>query len=342
MFRSITAALLAWKLACAAEIGVVEDIVAKVNGDIITRSQIQRAGLRNDTLRELIDDLLLVQRAKQTGINVDADVSRRIADLQRQSGLADPDKFQQYIREQSGKSFEDFRADVQDFHLKQRVLGQEVGSRISIPQAEVERYYAGNKQNYMRANRVFLREILISTEGKEEADIAAAEKKALELSARAKRGEKFPDLARDHSDSATKDSYGELGGMTREELDPRIAGIVFDTQRGFVTDPIRIPRGFLILKVEEKHKAGLPEFEEVEPEVRSEMIQQKFPDEMRRFLTKLRYESFLEIKPGYIDSGAAEGKNTAWTDPARLMPKTVTKALIRNQARKQEGVSSSR
>ena len=82
--------------------------------------------------------------------------------------------------------------------------------------------------------------------------------------------------------------------------------------RGFVTDPIRVASGFLILKVEEKHKAGQATFEEVEQEVMNELVQPKFQPQVREYLTKLRYESFLEIKPGYVDSGAAEGKSTAW------------------------------
>lgn len=334
MFRKISAALfITLRLVSATGIAVIEDIAAKVNGDIITRSQVERAGRHEDTLRGLIDDLLLVQRATQAGISVDADVSRHMAGLQRQSGIADPGAFQDYIREQAGKPFEDFKRDVQGFYLKQRILAQEVGSRIVIPTAEAKKHYQENRQSYMRANQVFLREILISTEGKSAAGLAEAEKKARELSSRAKRGEKFPELAREHSDSATRNRYGELGGMKHEELDPKIADIVFGAERGFVTGPIRVRQGFLVLKVEEKHNAGLPRFEEVEQQVRNELIQRKFPGKMREFLTKLRYESFLEIKPGYVDSGAAEGKNTAWTDPARLMPETVTKESVRKQSR---------
>ena len=134
-----------------------------------------------------------------------------------------------------------------------------------------------------------------------------------------------PSWRKANSDATTKEQYGELGGFKQGELNKQIEDIVFDADRGFVTDPIRVSNGFLILKVEEKHKAGLASFEEVEQDVMNEMIQPKFPGQVREFLTKLRVESFLEIKPGYVDSGAAEGKNTAWTDPAQLKPETVTK-----------------
>jgi parvulin-like peptidyl-prolyl isomerase len=177
-------------------------------------------------------------------------------------------------------------------------IRQEVGSRLSIPRAELEKYYNEHKEKYMRDDRVFLREIVISTEGKDEAGIAAAEKKARDLAARAKRGEKFPELAKTNSESATRDNYGELPGVTRNELDKKIADIVFNADRNFVTDPIRIANGFVILKVEERHKAGLASFEEVDQEIMNELVQPKFPTEVREYLTKLRMDSFLEIKPG--------------------------------------------
>jgi peptidyl-prolyl cis-trans isomerase SurA len=353
-FRIVWASLALAASLSAADIGVVEEIIAKVNGDIIIRSELERsrrileaelkargakpediaAALETrekDALRDAIDQLLLVQRGKDAGINVETDVSKYLAEIQKQSNIADPDKFQQYIRENTGQSFEDFKSEWRNNYLKQRVIRQEI--HLNIPRAELEKHYKENQQKYMRDDRVFLREIVISTEGKDEAGIAAAEKKARDLAARAKKGEKFPELARNNSESATKDSYGELPGMTRNELDKKIADIVFNADRNFITDPIRTAGGFVILKVEERHKAGLASFEEVEQEIMNELIQPRFPTEVRQFLTKLREEAFLEIKPGYIDTGAAEGKSTAWTDPAQLKPETVTKQEVLEQTR---------
>lgn len=358
-FRMVWASLaLAASSLSAADIGVIDEIIAKVNGDIITRSEMERTrrGVQvemkargvsdediakalverdKDGLRDAIDQLLLVQKGKDMGINVETDVSKYLADIQTRAGIADPDKFQAYIRENTGQTFEDFKAEWRNNYLKQRVIRQEVGSRVSssIPRVELQKYYEENKQKFTRDDRVFLREIVISTEGKDAAGIAAAEKKVKDLAARAKRGEKFHDLAKQNSDASTKENYGELPGMTRADLNKEIAELVFNADRNFVTDPIKIANGWVILKVEERHKAGLASFEEVEQDIMNELIQPKFPKEVREYLTKLRYESFLEIKPGYVDSGAAEGKNTAWTDPAQLKPETVTKEEVLQQTR---------
>jgi parvulin-like peptidyl-prolyl isomerase len=196
------------------------------------------------------------------------------------------------------------------------------------------KYYEDHKAEFVRQEMIFLREILISTEGKDPAGVAAAEKKARDLSARAKKGEKFPELARQNSDSASKDSYGELPGFLRGQLDKQIGDIVFAQERGFVTDPIRVANGFLILRVDEKHKPGQATFEEVENEIMEKMYSQRIQPQIREYLTKLRHEAFLEIKPGYVDTGAAPGKNTAWTDPAQLKPETVTKEEVAAQTRR--------
>jgi hypothetical protein len=57
---------------------------------------------------------------------------------------------------------------------------------------------------------------------------------------------------------------------------------------------------------------------------------------VRAYLTKLRQDAFLEIKAGYVDTGAAPGKNTAWSDPATLKPETVTKAEVSNKPKKKK------
>jgi hypothetical protein len=63
------------------------------------------------------------------------------------------------------------------------------------------------------------------------------------------------------------------------------------------------------------------------------LFQPRMEPAVREYLTKLRQEAFLQIKAGYIDSGAAPGKDTSWVDPAQLKPETVTKEEVSNQAK---------
>jgi parvulin-like peptidyl-prolyl isomerase len=333
---------------------ILEQIVAKVNNEIVTVGELGRsrrmveAELKRqqvpadkiqeamkqgepDLLRDRIDQLLLVQKAKELDLKVDQDLSKYMAELQSQSKIVDPDKFQQYVREQTGISYEDFKQQTKDNMLTREVIRREVGGRITIPKAELRKYYDEHQNEFVRSEQVLLREILLSSEGK---DAAAVEKKAKDLVARARKGENFGNLARDNSDAETARNSGELPPFKRGDLKKEIEDLVFGQSKGYVTDPIRQPNGFLILKVEERYQAGLQPFEMVEPEVTEKLYMPKMQPAMRTYLTKLRQDAFLEIRVGYVDTGAAPGKDTSWKDPAKLVPATVTKEEVASRIRR--------
>lgn len=173
-----------------------------------------------------------------------------------------------------------------------------------------------------------MREILISTEGKDAAGIAAAEKKAKDLVGRARKGERFAEMARDNSDAVTAKNMGELPAFKKGELSKNLEDQVWSQPKGYITDPIRTPNGFLILRVEEHQKAGQAELAEVENEVTTKLLQPRMEGALRQYLTKLREQAFLEIKPDWTDTGAAPGKDTSWGEAAQLKPETVTKKEV--------------
>lgn len=341
----------------AAEGIVVEQIVAKVNGEIITRSELDRMkkaqadDMRSrgakpeeiakaieerekDFLREKIDSMLLAQKGRDLSINLDAEVTKYVANLQRQSKIVDADKFQAYIKENTGMSYEDYRAEVKNNMLTRRVIGQEVSSKIIIPKAEVRKYYDEHQDLFQREERVFLREIFLTVEGKSDEEKVAVEKKAKDLVARTRKGEKFNELARDNSDAESAREEGELPPSKKGELRKEIEDKVWAAKRNEVLDPIQFPNGWLILKVEEHHQAGLAAFEEVENEVTNRLYEPRMQPAVREYLTKLRAEAFLEIREGYQDTAAAAGKSTKWSDPAQLKPETVTRAEVASQTRR--------
>ena len=350
--KLLTLVLVTGSLCLAADVSVVEEIVAKVNGDIVTKGDLEhtRKELENqlreqqvssltiqqtieqkqkDILRDRIDQLLLQQKGKDLNLNVDSEWTKYQAELQRESKIADPEKFHEYVKEQTGMPFEDFMSETKNSMLTRRVIREEVSGKMNVSHDEIQKYYDEHKQDFVRQEQVFLREVLVSTEGKDAAGIAAAEKKAKDLVGRARKGERFPELARDNSDSITAKNYGDLGsGFKKGMLDKTLEDAIWDKPKGYVTDPIRIPNGFEILRVEDHQKAGQAELSEVENEIMDKLYAPRMEPEVRKYLTKLREDAFLEIKPGYVDTGAAPGKDTSWVDPAQLKPETVTKAEV--------------
>ena len=337
------------------QVRVVEEIVAKVNGKIITRgeleqkrerirAELEKQGLTGqaldqaveknaaDELRDDIDQLLLVQKAGELNINVDSDVNKRIAEIQRESGLADPDKFHDWVRQNSGESFEDLKDAFKSSILTQRVIGEEVYRNVVIPKADMMKYYEAHKADFIRQDSVGLREIQVSCGDGSPAKVATAEKKAKDLVDRLRKGEKFPELARQYSDNAdTAKDDGILGTFTRGQAAKAVEDVVFAHEKGYITDPIRLGNVFEIYKIEEKTNAGQASFDEVEPQINNILSEPIVKPKLRTYLTNLRQSAFLQIKPGYVDSGAAPGKDTTWRDTAQLRPQTTTKEAVANQ-----------
>jgi len=335
----------------AADLNVVEEIVAKCNGDIITRGDLDRSrrelieslraagvsGLEleqqlgdraKNLLRDRIDQLLLTQKGKDLNVNVDSEVSKQLATIQSDAKIPDPDKFQAYIKEQSGMSFEDFKQEFKNRFMTQRVIREEVTEKMQVKHEEIEKYYNEHKTEFVREEQITLQEILISTEGKDDAGVAAAEKKAKDLVARARKGERFAEMARDNSDSISAKSMGELPPYKKGVVSQNMEDLVWNQPKGYITDPIRTSNGFLILRVEDHQKAGQAELSDVENQITERLLAPRLEAAVREYLTKLRKDAFLEIKADYIDTGSASGKDTAWVDPAQLKPETVKREEV--------------
>ena len=322
--------LICSRLAAQTKGRVVEEILARVNNEIITVTDLQRARnsledeakqeCRNcspqqlqllitekekNLLRDLIDQSLLVQHAKDLGISVEADVVKRLDQLRQQNGIATMEDLEKKINE-SGISFEDFKANIRNNLLTQEVIRREVGSKIIIGRDEVQKYYDEHKNEFQRPEQVVLREIFVTTDGKNEAEIAEQEKKARNLLERVKKGEDFGELAKRFSDGTTAKNGGELGVFGRGQLAKDIEEVVFKLNKSQMTDVIRTKTGFLILQVEQRYEAGLQPVDKVENEVMNRLYTEKMegPLGLRSFLATLRQDSYVQVKPGYLDTAA--------------------------------------
>lgn len=329
---------------------IVETIVARVNNDIVTLSELNRRRelMRQELtqrlrgielqgqiveqekvlLRDLIDSLLLVQKGKEVGVNVDTEFIKYQDKLRRESGMATMEDLEKAVTAEMskvGKSFEDWKSDIKSEMVKRQVIGREVGSNIKISKDEIQKFYDENKSKLERPEMVFLREILIATEGKEGPALAEAEKRAEDAVARAKKGENFAELAQKVSESESAKNGGDIGGFEKGKLlAPAIETAVFALKKGGVTDVIRTKNGLLILKVEEHTQPGLPPIAEAEEFIQNELYVQKMQPSLRTYLTKLRHEAYLEIRPGYVDTGAPETLSSAHLIPIDVSPEELT------------------
>jgi len=326
---------------------VVEEIIARVNNEIVTRTEYVRsrdqlkqevqqqdpanadrafAEKQRDVLRDLIDQQLLLQKGKDMGITGDTELVKRLDEMRKQMNLGTMEELEK-AAEAQGASYEDFKQNLRNQIVTQRVIGQEVGSHLAMNKDDVKKFYDQHKAEMERPEQVRLSEILIApktpakpaaganasadakpeppSEAETEAALAAAQAKAQDVLEQIHKGGKFADLAKKYSDGPSAKDGGDLSLFKRGTLSKELEDKVFALKAGEVTDVIRTKQGYVILQASEHQMAGIPTMKEVEPRIQDALYMQKLQPALRAFLSTLREEAFIDIKSGYLDSGAS-------------------------------------
>lgn len=301
---------------------IVERIIARVNSEIITQSSYEKEKQRlreqlsdnyagaeletqfaeqsKDVLRDMIDQSLLVQKAKDLEINVDTDVVKELDGYRKKNNLASLEDLESEI-EKSGVNYEDFKESIQRNLLVQEVLSREVGSRILTSREDALKYYEAHKHEFKSPGMVHLGQILISNEKHKPDEV---EKRAKAALAQLKAGQRFSDVAKKYSDGPSAEQGGDVGFMKESTMASEIAPVVAKLDVNEFSNPIKTKYGYLILKLMERYSAGIPKFEEVEPKVEEVLYQQKMQPQMRAYLKQLRTDSYIYLAPGAVDTGA--------------------------------------
>jgi peptidyl-prolyl cis-trans isomerase SurA len=324
---------------------VVEDVIVHVNDLIISRSDVERAeqGLaeedrqagasaaeiaerQKNLLRDMIDKQLLLSRGKELGINADAEVIRRLDEIRKSNKLATMEDLEAAARQQ-GVSFEDFKAGIRDSVIQQQVVRDEVGRRLQMSQSQEQAYYDAHKQDFTQPEQIKLSEILIPTAADaNDAAIAQAQAKADGIEAKLKAGGSFEELAKTNSGGPTASQGGDLGMYKRGALAQVLEDQTFSLKAGEWTAPIRTRQGFVILKVTDHVAAGVAPLKDVEPQVQEAMYTEAMQPALRIYLTKLREDAYIDIRAGYVDTGASPKQTkpvfTAYAPPV-VKKKTV-------------------
>lgn len=342
----ISAALVLATVAVHAD-NIVDEIIARVNDEIITRSDMEKAKTanleelkqrspsdwqekwtkaQNDTLRDLIDQQLLLEKGKELGITGETDVIKRLNQMRQQMGLASMDDLEKEAQKQ-GISFEDFKEQIRVGAVTQQVIGQEVGAKIHISDEDVQDWYNKHQKELTGPEQIALSEIMVSTQMKnaENKDKAGTEQsqslpedpaKAAEAEARAnqileqlKKGSKFEDLAKKNSDGPTAAQGGVLGDFKRGELSKDLEDQTFPLKPGETTGVIRTKQGFIILQVTAHRAAGVPPLKEIADRIREAIYAERLEPAARAYLTKLREQAYIDIKQGYTDTGASPNQS---------------------------------
>jgi len=300
---------------------IVERIIARVNNEIITQHQYddEQAKLREqlgqqysgaeldaqvreqskNLLRDLIDQSLMVQKAKDLDINVETDVVKELDGIRKKNNLASLEDLETEVEKQ-GLNYEDFKDEIRRNLLMREVMEREVGQRIQMSREDARKFYEAHKDEFKSPGMVRLSQILVSTDKRKPEE---AQKRADEALAELKAGQRFGEVAKKYSDGPSAEQGGDVGMLKEGTLAPDIAAVVAKLDVNEFSDVIETKYGCIILKVVERYSPGIPKFEEVEQRVDEVLYNQQMEPRLRDYLTQLRKESYIYRAPGYIDTG---------------------------------------
>ena len=262
--------------AAATQAEILERVVARVNGDVVTLSEFEARQLaavqqgrvapaqietflrENNArlLQEAIDDMLILQRGAELGIKLRPEYIQEVIDgIKKENNIADDAELQRQLRRE-GMSLDDLKRNIERSIVRRQVLSRELEAKATVNEAEARSEYERDQAAHTRRASVHLHEI-----------VAPDEEQARALVGRARAGEDFAALARAHSTAASRDAGGDLGVLHRGEMNAAVEAVAFALPDGGVSDPLPTDGGYRILRVAEKKEGSVASFDEVKDEI---------------------------------------------------------------------------
>lgn len=281
---------------------VVDRVVAVVNGEIITMSDLQREeslkkveGKQDERLllEDMIDRKLQMAAAKRAGMDVtDNELADAMADIMKRNSM-DTKQFEAALAKE-GITLEQYKNELREQMTLSRTFNKFVRSGLAVDEAEVRTYYDRNIKNYSLPDEIRVRQIFFRLpENAAPSETAAAREKAAAALARAGKGEDFIRLVKELSESETAATGGDLGFMQRDQAIPEIAEATRGLKPGGIAGPILCVGGLHIIRLEEIRTPVTP-YEKVKNDIMKMLYEQKMENTYRTWLQTLRSDSTIE------------------------------------------------
>ncbi len=298
---------------------VVEEIVATVNGDIITKSEVEDeeklilaevyrrfsgADLDRETARaraalldRIIDRKILIQRAARM-FDLTKLEKNLVEEFKEQNKFKTDDELQRALA-QEGMTLEDLKTRLLETYAPQEMIRFEVLGRLSVSDKEIQAYYETHPEMGSEPARVKVREIVLladdTNRDAKRAEIASIREQAVA------EGADFAAIAAEKSDAGSKKDGGLIGTITAGDLAPELERAAFALPSGGVSDVIELSHGFHLLKVDERLEARKKTLEELKDTVRHHLEEEKYQTALAEYLKKARSESDVFVNEAYRD-----------------------------------------
>lgn len=299
---------------------ILDEIVAKVNQDVITLTDLKREirllrlsfqdeggedGVYDERfrmakralLKNLIRNRVMIQKADELGVtsNIDSEVETALLNMIRDLGIPSLEVFEQALK-QRGTGLAEYRRNLRERLIIDYLVQQSVYSRITLLTPEIEAYYEEHKDRYAEPAEVKLAEILFLTEGEPRAQVRQL---AEEMLSRLSSGESFEDLAREYSDGPTAKDGGDIGWFKKGSLAKQIEEVAFDLSGGDISSLIETGYGLQVVKILDRKESTHRPLEEVKPEIQRTLYRLKAAPEIKTFVDDLIQQSFIYVAEKY-------------------------------------------
>lgn len=336
--------------AAAPSADILEQVLVKVNGDIITKTDLEQRQIaalrqRDPNLRpnsdaelqkaltditpgvilEAVDELLITQRGKELGYSMTNEQFTEILNnIKKENKLDDDAQFQAALQ-QEGLTLADLRRQLERTMIVQRVQQTEVMSKLQVTDAELKMYYDSHRDTFTSKPQITLRELLVAVPQTDQGVNVGLEEeakaKAEDIRKRLLAGEPFARLAADLSDSPSKANGGLVGPFTADVLAPELQTALAPLKPGDLTPVLRTGRGFQLIKLETMEAVTVKTFDEARSDIAQRLSNDKRRAEFKRFIDRLRGQAIIDWKNADLKQAYELGlKNAAAELAASAVP----------------------
>ena len=296
---------------------VLDKIVARVNGDIILMSDLKGRSMQflaemkrrnqlvdednihkieKEILNEMIEERLMLQFANNNNIKIsDEDIKIAIEDVKKQNNFTD--EMLEKALKNDKVTINDYRERLKEQMITSKVINYEVKSNIHIEENEIKKYYEEHRDEFKTPEEVRVRHMVFmySEEERDSSKEEVIRKKAADILNKIREGEDFAKLASIYSEDLSAKSGGDLGYFSRGKMIKDFEDAAFILKKGEVSDVIRTPYGFHIIKCDDKKEAGFRPAEEVSGEIEKSIFLEKMKSLKNIWMKKMKEKAFIDV-----------------------------------------------
>ena len=252
----------------------------------------QMASLKEEVLNQLIEEKLMLQRARELSLTVgNAEIEAQIGEIKKDYSN---DGFDSLFGD-GGISYSAWREALQKRLLLEKVIAQDVNAKIQMTDEDAELYFKANRKAYRSEKRVRAAQIVVRDKDRAE-----------EILKRLKAGEDFGKVARAVSIGPEAERGGDLGFFERGMMPEKIDRVVFSLPVGEMSGVVKSPYGFHIIKVLDRQERGGRNFAEAKERVSADLRKLKEAEAYERWIEGLKAKAVIRINRPFPDGTLPE------------------------------------